>query len=145
MGIPAFPFCCLEVSAKPPHLKLLDNPQVIGEHLKKRRLQLRLLQTDVAKIFDVCEDSITGWENGRSRPQIQYYPKIIQFLGYNPFPVNTETIGGRIRKYRIEHGLSHKKLGACIGVDASTIHSWEENKTTPGKKNLIHLKEFIIL
>src|SRR5580700_654085 len=109
----------------PPYLKAIENPRVIGEHLKKRRLQLRLLQADVAKIFDVCEDSITGWENERSVPQIQYYPKLIEFLGYNPFPIDTETLGGRIKKYRIEQGLSHKKLGEKIGVDASTVSAWE--------------------
>jgi DNA-binding XRE family transcriptional regulator len=131
--IPALPFYGLEISAIPPYLRGLDNPKSIGEHLKKRRLQLQLLQADTAKIFDVCEDSITGWENGRSIPQIQYYPKLIEFLGYNPFLVETETLGGRIKKYRIEQGLSHKKLGEKIGVDASTIGAWEENKHVPNK------------
>ncbi len=142
--IPAFPFCGLEISALPPYLKGLDNPLVISDHLKKRRLQLRLLQADVAKIFDVCEDSITGWENGRSVPQIQYYPKLIEFLGYNPFPVETETLGGRIKKYRIEQGLSHKKFGEKIGVDASTIGAWEENEHTPTAKKMKILKQIFI-
>lgn len=136
-------FFDIEVIAKAKPLQIIENPQLIGEHLKKRRLQLRLLQADVANMFAVCEDSITGWENGRSEPQIQYYPKIIQFLGYNPFPVNTETLGGRIHKYRIEHGLSHKKFGKLIGIDASTIRSWEDNHTTPGHINLRKIKEFI--
>ena len=106
-------------------------------------MQLKLFQSDVAKIFDVCEDSITGWENGRSVPQIQYYPKLIEFLGYNPFPVETETLGGRIKKYRIEHGLSHKKLGEKIGVDASTIGAWEENEHVPNIKIFSSLEEII--
>ena len=127
----------------PPYLKGLDNPLVISDHLKKRRLQLRLLQADVAKIFDVCEDSITGWENGRSVPQIQYYPKLIVFLGYNPFPVETETLGGRIKKYRIEQGLSHKKLGEKVGVDASTVSAWEEGKHKPTSKMTKILEKII--
>ena len=121
------------------------NPKSIGEHLKKRRLQLQLLQADVAKIFDVCEDSVTGWENERSVPQIQYYPKLIDFLGYNPFPVDTETLGGRIKKYRFEQGLSHKKLGEKIGVDASTIGAWEENEHVPNRKKMKILKQIFIL
>ena len=108
-------------------------------------MQLRLLQADVAKIFDVCEDSITGWENGRSVPQIQYYPKLIEFLGYNPFPVETETLGGRIKKYRIEQGLSHKKLGEKIGVDASTVGAWEENEHMPNNAKRKKLAGFGVL
>lgn len=127
------------ISAPAPYLKELHNPKTIGEHLRKRRLQLRLLQGDVANIFHVCEDSITGWENGRSVPQIQYYPKLIEFLGYNPFPVDTDTVGGRIKKYRIEHGLSHRRLGKMIGVDASTIGAWEDNKNSPVKLHLDNL------
>jgi len=135
-------FFGIEQSTKRP-LKTIENPQVIGEHIKNRRMQLKLFQSDVAKIFDVCEDSITGWENGRSVPQIQYYPKLIDFLGYNPFPVETETLGGRIKKYRIEYGLSHKKLGERIGVDASTVGAWEDNEHVPLAKFLRVIKELM--
>ena len=107
-------------------------------------MQLKLFQSDVAKIFDVCEDSITGWETGRSVPQIQYYPKLIEFLGYNPFPVETETLGGRIKKYRIEQGLSHAKLGAKIGVDASTIGAWEQNEHVPNREKIKILEQTFI-
>ena len=120
-------------------MKELDNPKSIGEHLKKRRLQLQLLQADIAKIFDVCEDSITGWENGRSVPQIQYYPKLIEFLGYNPFPVETETLGGRMKQFRILNGLSQEDLAKKMRVNESTIFSWEKGNHAPfpRKKKLI--------
>lgn len=124
-------------------MKIIENPQSIGEHLKNRRLQLKLLQSDVAKILDVCEDSITGWENGRSVPQIQYYPKLIEFLGYNPLPIETETLGGWIKKYRVENGLSYKQLSKKIGFDSATLASWEDNKTYPNTEKLNRLKEFL--
>jgi len=102
-------------------------------------MQLKLHQSDVAKIFDVCEDSITGWETQRNRPHIHYYPKMIEFLGYNPFPVDTDTLGGRIKKYRIEHGLSQEDLANKMGVNESTIFSWEKGNHTPlsSKKKII--------
>ena len=111
--------------------QLIENPQVIGEHIKNRRLQLKLTQADVAKVFDICEDSMTGWENGRSKPQIQFYPKIISFLGYNPFSVDTSTLGGRIKYYRIIHGLSQEDFAKKIGVNESTIFSWEKGDHEP--------------
>lgn len=64
--------------------------------------------TPALAIF-VSEDTITYWETGRRRPLIYHYPKIIEFLGYNPFPFETETIGRRIKKYRIENGLSQEE------------------------------------
>lgn len=124
---------------------MLDNPSCIGEHLKRNRVALRLLQKDVAEIIDVSEDCITNWENNRSEPQIRHYPKIIEFLGYNPFPIEESTLGGKIKKYRIENGLSHKNLGMLVGVDSSTICSWENNLTMPSSVHLRKLKGLISL
>lgn len=137
-------FFGVEIKAKRQHSKSIDNPQVIGDHIRNRRIALNFLQADIAKIFDVSEDSITGWESGRSVPQIQFYPKIIEFLDYNPFPFETETLGERIRKYRFEHGLSHRKFGHMLGIDASTIGAWEKNEHVPisSQKNLTVATEF---
>lgn len=124
-------------------LKTIENPRSIGEHIKKRRLELHLFQADVANILGVCEDSITGWENGRSEPQIRYYPKLIEFLGYNPIPENSETLGGRIKKYRLKHGLSLKHFAKLFGADEKSIVSWEKNETIPRKSILDKIKELI--
>ena len=80
-----------------------------------------------------CTDSITGWENGRSEPQIHFYPRIIDFLGYNPFETSKETIGARIKAYWLTHGLSQKKMRKLLSVDGSTICSWENGITVPNK------------
>ncbi|WP_457129299.1 helix-turn-helix domain-containing protein [Mucilaginibacter sp. HD30] len=64
---------------------IAENPRTLGEHILRRRLQLRLLQKDVAEIVGVTEECVTGWENGRSSPQIHIYPAISVFLGYYPF------------------------------------------------------------
>ena len=86
-----------------------------------------LLQKDVAEIIAVSEDCITNWENGRSEPQIQFMSYIIEFLGYIPIEIDTSTFAGKIKKYRIKNGLSHKKMGKLLGVDASTVGAWEKN------------------
>lgn len=106
-------------------------------------MELDLRQYDVANILGVCEDTITGWENGRSVPQIQFYPSLIQFLGYNPFPVDESTLGGRIRKFRVEHGVSQEKLALLLGVDETTIRSWEKDIHVPFPKKLKQLEEII--
>lgn len=143
MGIPALAFFGVELKAQLPS-KTIENPQNIGEHIKKRRLELKLLQSDLAKIFDVCEDSITGWENGRNTPQIQYYPKLIEFLGYSPFLVETETLGGRIKQFRILNGLSQKAFAIKMGVNESTIFSWEKGEHSPFPAKRKILEEILI-
>lgn len=109
----------------------IDENSPISDHIKARRLELKLRQEDAAKLLGVTDDSVRFWELGLSIPRIEHVPKVIEFLGYNPYPFETKTLGGRIRYYRLLHGLSHKKLGKLLGVDAATISTWETNKFKP--------------
>lgn len=121
----------------------MNESSSIGMHIKKKRLELKLRQVDVAYILNTTEDSVRFWETDRAKPQINLAPGIIKFLGYNPYPVETNTMGGRIKNYRILHGLSHKKMGQIIGVDAATISTWETGKFKPDDANLKRLKEIL--
>ena len=58
--------------------------RTVGDHLRKKRLELGLLQKQVAEQLGVDETTIYKWENHRSAPVIRVLPKIIQFLGYVP-------------------------------------------------------------
>ena len=40
------------------------NPNTIGEHLRKKRIDLCLMQKEVAKIIGVTESTIWNWEHG---------------------------------------------------------------------------------
>jgi transcriptional regulator with XRE-family HTH domain len=53
----------------------------IGDHLKKRRLDLGLSRRQVAGRLGVDQASVGNWENGRATPQARYLPKITAFLG----------------------------------------------------------------
>ena len=43
------------------------NPKTIGEHMRKKRMDKRLMQSEVANIIGVSEESIWNWENGRTK------------------------------------------------------------------------------
>ena len=116
----------------------LMSPNSLGEHIRKRRLELRLLQREVATIIGVSEDCITYWENGRSDPQVHFYPAIIAYLGYYPF-LTSQKLPGRIKRYRYEHGLTQKQMGKRVGVNGSTVCDWENGSTEPKKDYLIRL------
>lgn len=60
------------------------DPKTLGEHIKKRRLELKLTQKEAAKLLKVNAWMVLNWEKGETQPLPQSVPKIILFLGYNP-------------------------------------------------------------
>jgi len=55
-------------------------PKTLGEHIKKKRMDMGLYQKDVARIIGVSTDTITNWEKGRTKPCRKNTSKIEQFL-----------------------------------------------------------------
>ena len=96
-------------------------------------MELKILQKDVARICGVTEDCITNWEKSRSNPQVQFFPHIINFLGYMPFEVDLTTLSGKLKAYRHINGLSQKQLGKILGVNGATVCSWELEENQPHK------------
>ncbi len=104
--------------------------KTIGDHIKKRRLDVNLLQKDVAGILGVDTATIINWERNRCRPTLQVVPKIVRFLEYDPFPVTErQSIGEAIKAYRLMNGLSLKKLAMTLGVDPATLARWEKGQS----------------
>lgn len=96
------------------------------------------MQKDVVEIVDTSIDCITFWENGRSHPQIHFFPDIISFWRYYPFD-EVDAFSCKLLKYRHLHRLTYKQLGKRIGVDGSTVVSWEARKTIPNERILEHV------
>jgi len=139
-GIDALPFSRLtRTIPKPLGPKYLESPVTLGEKLRNRRLELHLLQKDVAGRLGVTEDSITNWELNRHEPHIMHYPKIIEFLGYIPFEIDTSTLGGKIKRYRYLKGISQEQLAKELGVDESTVNHYERNNKKPLRKTMAKL------
>jgi transcriptional regulator with XRE-family HTH domain len=109
---------------------------MIGESLKTKRMDSKLLKQDVAGILGVTEDCVTNLEKNRSIPQIQIMPSIIQFLGYLPFSFDLTTLSGKLKAYRHLNGISQKKLGTMLNVDGAAISSWEQGENQPYQRTL---------
>jgi len=114
-------------------------PKTIGEHIKKRRLALHLLQADLAMRLGVHWGSIQNWERGVSEPAIRHLPEIIKFLGYNPVREPQE-IPERIAYGRRKLGMTQEELAATMNVDAVTIYRWERGLSAPSKEMTNHLR-----
>jgi DNA-binding XRE family transcriptional regulator len=82
------------------------------------------------------------WEKNRVKPSLAQIPKIIEFLGYDPFEKETENLVDRIREYRRIRGLTQKKLAALLGVDQTTLAGWARGKHQPLKRHLENLISF---
>jgi transcriptional regulator with XRE-family HTH domain len=138
------PFCHISLKGRKPlpkaYPKELKTP---GDHLRKRRLDLKLLQKEVAEKLGVDEATIYNWENNRSSPKLHYIPKIIEFLGYVPFNGEPKTLGERIVNYRCLLGITQKELARQLVIDPSTLGRWERNKAKPQKGLLERLASIL--
>ena len=103
----ALPICQITLKAPKPHKKLYPKALVtIGDHVKKKRLDLNLSQKDVSLIIGVKEESIYNWENNRSQPKVYLIPKVIEFLKYVPVELPQKTVGEKIKSYRKEQRVN---------------------------------------
>ena len=115
----------------------------IGDHIRKRRLDLKLCQKDVAGILKVDDMTIVCWEKNRNTPCISQIPKIIEFLGYIPYNSKDCTdLKDKLQYYRKITGLNQEKLANLLHVDESTVASWERGEHQPTKKMLSKLNKF---
>lgn len=93
--------------------------------LTKRQLSLNLNVSDI---------TIYLWEGNKVQPSIVQIPKIIDFLGQDPYEKNVEKLKDKLREYRRVHGLTQKNLAANLGVDHTTLAGWERGEHRPTNK-----------
>jgi transcriptional regulator with XRE-family HTH domain len=111
-------------------IRIPTEPRTIGDHIRRRRLALKLMQKDVATRIGVDETSVFNWEANTSQPALRYMPAVIEFLGYDPLPAPT-TVGERIVRRRTALGMSQKDAARTLGVDPSTLARWERGERDP--------------
>lgn len=64
--------------------------KTFGERLKELRLDRKLNQTDLGKIFNIAQVTISSWERGNSSPSIEELKMIADY-----FEVTTDFLLGR--------------------------------------------------
>jgi transcriptional regulator with XRE-family HTH domain len=93
---PALPFCSLKLkSPKPIDRAYPAELRSIGDHVRKRRLDLGLLQREVALRVGVDKTTVFNWETGTASPNLRALPAVIRFLGYDPRPSREAADPGR--------------------------------------------------
>lgn len=65
-------------------------------------------------------------------------------LDFNPkYPKNPQTLGGKLRKARMDKGLLIRELATQLGVTEDTIINWEVRDIKPAGRNLERVRGFI--
>lgn len=139
ISIHALPFCHWSLKTERPLPAAYPQEiKSLGDHIRKRRLNLGLLQKDVAKRIGVSKDTIHNWETDRTEPEVKMVPNIINFLGYVPYDSNW-SFGQWLRAVRAALGLSQEQLARRAGLDESTLAKWERQGHKPTKKKWISI------
>jgi DNA-binding XRE family transcriptional regulator len=87
-------------------------PQTPGEQIKKHRLELHWLQSDVAAKIGISSASVSNWERGITSPSRRMTKKIREFLGYTlPVLVPKKRIN---RSYCWKCGISETSPERCL-------------------------------
>ena len=77
-------------------------------------------------------------DRGRERSTSQYH-----LGGFETLP--EETLGQRIRKARLFHGLTKIEFAKAIGVNVRSITVWENGEHLPSKAHLAALEPYLMI
>jgi transcriptional regulator with XRE-family HTH domain len=77
--------------------------------------------------------TLMWWERNEREPDVRFYPAIIQFLGYEPWP-EPATLPEALLAERRRRGLEIRKAAAVVGVDEGTWRRWEQGEWRPTRR-----------
>jgi DNA-binding transcriptional regulator YiaG len=136
------PSCHMTLSgAKPQPKGYPAEPQTIGEHLKKKRMELNVLQREVADQIGIDVTTYRNWEWNRTSPLARFMPAVIKFLGYIPY-VPVSDFGIWVKMVRCAIGLSQRRFAEVLGHDPVTLGSWETGKRRPATSSFKRVLAF---
>jgi transcriptional regulator with XRE-family HTH domain len=87
------PFCDRHVSVPRKHVApvwtrsfpIAKEPTTLGEHLRKKRFSAGLRQSEAALKLGVSSRTLSLWETDRVFPAWAFQPRLMAYLGYDPF------------------------------------------------------------
>jgi len=94
---------------------------------------------------------MSRWERDLVYPTWAHQPRLIQYLGYDPFtqpelgrpkgnettgvaillPEASDTFGALVQKQRLESRKNKTEFAKILGVDPKTLRDWERGVHTP--------------
>jgi len=126
-------------------------PTTLGQHLKKKRFLAGIRQLEAAQILRVSARTLSLWETDRVYPAWDFQPRLIDYLGYDPFtnpalgrpkgnetlcvaflsPEAPVTLGKKIKQHRLKLRKTRKQMALELGVSVKTLWGWETVRRQP--------------
>ena len=97
-----------------------ENPQTLGEHLKKRRKELGLLQRAAAEQMGILTETYANWETDRTKPVAAQFRPVVAFLGYDPTSA-ARTLAERLQAKRRTLGVTFSQVAQHLGWDEGSL------------------------
>ncbi len=113
----------------------------LGDHMRKRRLDLGLTQDEVAVQLGAHRNTLSEWETTGRPPDDKHLGRIYAFLGYRPDPIPA-AFPAKVKYWRQSLGMSQIQLSRAIGLNHSVVREWETG-VAPKKRSLERLKVFL--
>lgn len=144
-------------------IPISEQPKTLGQHLRRRRAELKLYQRQAIDILHVSMVTLSKWERDHTYPTWDYHARIIEYLRYDVFkmtgprdPYSNEPsgvaffaagaqkkIGHRIRRKRLERKLTATNCAQLLGVAVRTLRDWEAGTHQPLKRYAECIKKFL--
>ena len=122
--------------------KAAVEPCRLGEHIRKRRLELGLTLTAAAARLGVTQHTVINWESGERNPRIKQWPAVLAFLGYDPLPP-AESIGEHLQQKRRHFGWTRRELADHLDIDECAVANWERGGTIMAKAHRRLVARFV--
>lgn len=121
-----------------------EAPQTLGEHLKKRRKELGLLQREAGERMGVTKETVANWEKDRTKPVPSQFKPVVAFLGYDPTPAPT-SLAERFEAKRRGLGATLDQVAQYLGWDEGSLRRYlkGEWRLTADRKEA--LQRFLVL
>lgn len=102
----------------------------MGPLIAQRREELGQTLKQASQDLSICHQTLYKWEHGIQPPHLQLYPRIIAYLGYDPWADARLSFGDQLRLARLRLGLSRQHLAERLGISWSAYERWEDNEIT---------------
>ena len=146
---PILPFCYFTLKASRTAVRLRKlvqkgfkiRPVTLGQHLRSRRLVLKLTQVQAAERLNTLREHYERWERDEVAPTASFWPRLIGFLG--SYPVAVQTPADQVLMARRIMGLSQFAFGRRIQVIAKNVREWEHGVAKPSPAMLAKVQQLV--
>ncbi len=117
----------------------------IGENIKQLRESHGMTQTELGKIAGVTDKAVSTWEADTKVPRMEAVQRMADYFEI-PKSIILDgdvapTIGEKIRKTRIEKGMTQKQVAEKCDMADSAIRKYESGKVCPKIETLKRMAE----